>query len=532
MQTRNASARPSRPLGISVVLAGAALIGALGGPAHAQQSSAIIDDLLEKLKDKGVLSQEEFDALKQAREQERTEQRAERRKQALKTAQEEEKKEKAVEASKTEIKGKFSNGFTWESGDKKNAVSIGGRIHADYRSFDPSGAGAAGTESADTFDIRRAYLTVSGKVWEHFTFDVTGDFANQVNSSHLDVAWINWGYWKEAQVRAGQFKMPFSLEELTSSRFIDFQERSLMNALVPAKERGAMIHGQPFTGVTYGLAYSNGQGKNTNDTNSLADGKDFIGRVTLNAAEWMGKEKDLVLHLGGAYSRGNIPAAAVPSARTEGRGITFFVPTAFTAADNQIERTRNGFETSLAWGPVKLQGEWTRANYQGRSTSAGNPGYDKDITSYYVEAMWLLTGEKYAAAYRNGVYGRIVPKTNFDPGAGTWGGFELGLRYSSWDATDFAVPSCAGGTAVTPANNGTGFTTVSCAGGALTNAGTNKADSYTVGLKWIMNPNMKMYLNYVQTNYDTPLVYRAGGTGKVETTDSEKAITLRFALDF
>jgi phosphate-selective porin OprO/OprP len=101
-----------------------------------------------------------------------------------------------------------------------------------------------------------------------------------------------------------------------------------------------------------------------------------------------------------------------------------------------------------------------------------------------------------------------------------------------WDATDFAIPACSGGTAVTPANNGTGFTTVTCAGGAATIAGANKADSYTVGLKWIMNPNMKVYLNYIQTNYDTPLVYRAGGTGQVQTTDSEKAVTLRFALDF
>ena len=60
----------------------AAVLAALAGPAHAQGTN-VFDELLEKLKSKGVLTEEEYQALKAARDEEITEQRAERRRQAL-----------------------------------------------------------------------------------------------------------------------------------------------------------------------------------------------------------------------------------------------------------------------------------------------------------------------------------------------------------------------------------------------------------------------------------------------------------------
>ena len=77
----------------------AALVcAALGvaGTAHAQQSSTF-DNLLEKLKDKGVLSEDEYNALKSARDEEIQQQRADRRQRALKEAQATEAQEKAAE---------------------------------------------------------------------------------------------------------------------------------------------------------------------------------------------------------------------------------------------------------------------------------------------------------------------------------------------------------------------------------------------------------------------------------------------------
>lgn len=81
----------------SLLPVAAAILALSGAPVFAQQTTTF-DSLLEKLKDKGVLSQEEYDALKQARDEEVQEQRAERRRQALRQAQEAEQKEKTKEA--------------------------------------------------------------------------------------------------------------------------------------------------------------------------------------------------------------------------------------------------------------------------------------------------------------------------------------------------------------------------------------------------------------------------------------------------
>ena len=489
----------------------AALMAALLGvsqPARAQ--SEIFDDLLEKLREKGVLSDAEYNALKQARDEERVEQRAERRKQAMKEAQTTEKEEKAKEEEKTALKGRFRNGFTWETGDKSAMIGLAGRVQLDYRNF-------ADDIFPNTFDVRRAYLGAYGRFFNDFTFEVTADFA-QTTASQLDVAWLNWGAYQGLQLRAGQFKMPMSLEELTSSRFIDFQERSFVNSFVPAKERGVMLHGTPFTGWFYGVALSNGQGKNNNEVSNTADDFDVIARLGVNVAEML-QQKDMVIHVAGAYSKGDLPTATTGATgnmfalRTEGRGVTFFQVANSTITGDDVSRERMLGELSLAWGPIKAQGEYITVNLSG--TNVGGVDYDRDITAAYAELMWLISGETYASAYRNGAYGRIVPKTNFSLKDGTWGAFEIGVRFSQFDGEDFTTGNPAG-TGVL----GAGFT--------------NKAEAWTVGLKWIMNPNTRMYLNYVKTDFDTPINVVAPGTPAqpAEQFDEEEAITLRLGIDF
>jgi phosphate-selective porin OprO and OprP len=452
--------------------------------------SADMETLIEKLKEKGVLSEGEAEEM-------RAEARAARRKEALRDAQAEEKTNKAKEEN--HLTGRFRDGFSWESADKENTISINGRIHADYRQFDVNSTNA---NSASTFDVRRAYLGVSGKIANDWTFEVVTDVAQGTNggttfASALDVAWVNWGSYKEAQIRAGQFKMPMALEELTSSRFIDFTERSFVDQYAPAKERGLMLHGVPFTGGFYGIAASNGNGKNNNETVSTVDGKDLIVRFGVNAAEIMGN-KDLVLHFAGATSDGRQAAAALPTARTEGRGLTFFTPGAAQTAN--YDRKRTALETSIAWNQFKLQAESLSVNIKPNSgTVIGTAALaDADIKTNYAELLWLVTGEKYADAYRGGAYGAIKPNTAFKKGADGWGAFEVGARFSKLDGADFTSSATS----------------------------TNGAKATTLGLKWIANTNTRVYLNHINTKFDQPITVVGG------TTDREKAFNLRFSMYF
>lgn len=482
-------------------------------PAHADA----IDNLIERLKAKGVISEEEYGEIKELREGEKGVAR-QRRKEAS------EDMTKAEDVKKGGVQGWVRDGVVFESADKKTAIGVSGRLQLDYRQF--TGDDVIGT---DTFDIRRAYFGVQGKLWDYYTFDVTGDFAglsgnstttvctavgavngqpgctattSVVNGtgSHLDVGWFNVGWWKQAQFRFGQFKMPFSLEELTSSRFIDFQERSYVNSFVPAKERGFMVHGEPVPGMFYGVALSSGQGKNNNEGNRLVDTNDLIARVGVNIAQFLNQPNN-VYHVALGYSSGSVPSTSAPSLRTEGRGNTFFSTGAFGV---KTERDRIGAEASVAIGPVKLQAEYVNNNFSGT-------GFNRDINAYYVSASWLITGEKYADAYRTGAYARIKPKSNFSPTGAGKGAWELGVRLSEFDGEDFA----------------------DAGPGRLTTGLTDKAKAVTVGLKWLPTPNTRFLLNYVKTDFDDKITFsQAGNPTASKSVDAETAITLRAQFDF
>ncbi len=504
-----------RRLAITTIAAGT--IAGAQGTAHAQEEAADASrrdpmiELLEKLKEKGIISEEEARTLSGDTPEERIRRRAETRKKAQRAAEDAQK----AEAAKERFLGRFNNGITFETPDRRSGVTLGGRVHLDYRQFSQDTA-------ASTFDMRRAYLTLQGKWNEYLTWDVTGDFA-QTTATQLDVAWINIAYSDSVQARFGQFKMPFSIEELSSSRFLDFQERSLVNGLAPQKERGAMIHGIPMPGITYGIALSTGQGKNNNDLVAPRSNPDIVGRVTVNFAELFEIQANNVVHLGVAMTDGDLPTGFGLSQRTESRGLTFFNTAGFTGQD--VHRRRYGVETVLARGPVKFQGEYLQANYAGRS-SAGSD-FNRDINAYYAEVMWMITGERYAEAYRNGVNGRIVPIQNYTPGStDTWGAWEIGLRVSRYDASDFTTTNPVGTGVLAPASAPTG-------NAPFASTPTNAANALTLGLKWYWNPNLKFYLNYTRTHFASPETVNLnyGGATSI-TTDEEKAITFRAALDF
>ncbi len=478
---------------VAATLAGTALLG-FAGTTFADTT----DDIVNALMAKGILTEEEGALLMKGRTGE---------------------KEASDKKKETAVTAKFKDGITFESGNGDNKMSINGRIQLDYRDFDWSEGKSTGANvnDADTFDIRRAYLGAKGTFLKYYDFEVTADFAQAVGSTPagytpLDVAYMNVKWWKPVQFQFGQFKMPFSLEERTSSRFIDFQERSFVNnaSLVPGKERGFMVHGTPFTGVNYALAFSNGQGKNVNEVDIREDSKDVIVHADANIAEMMGN-KDMVIHVGASYANGDLPPAAVGSQRTEGRGAQFFSAGAFTSTKNEMERTRTGLETAVAYGPVKVQAEWATANFERDVNATGTVSFDRDIKAYYAEALWLITGEKYAEAYKGGKFDRIKPKADFEPGNGNWGAWEAGIRFSKFDASDFKTTNLAG----------TGILTNS--GGTIA---TNEADSWVVGLKWLPNANTRFLINYIDTDFDTDVTVNG------VTESGEKAITMRAQFDF
>ena len=462
------------------------------------------DDIVNALMAKGILTEEEGALLMRGRTGE---------------------KEAAEKKKETGISAKYKDGVVFESGDGKNSLSVNGRVHADYRSFnyseDDNGSNVLSATGADTFDIRRARLGAKVKFLDFYEGEVV--FNGTGGAPVLDIAYLNVAWWKPVQFRFGQFKMPFSLEQLTSSNNIDFIERSFVDSYIPGKEIGAMVHGSPYKGVTYGLAASTGRGQNNTENDVRVDGVDIVGRVTVNAAEIM-ENKEMVLHGGLAFSQGDISkgdgnAAFGGNRSTEARGAQFFtapvVNSLFTTSDANIDRGRFGLETALAYGPFKVQGQYSKTGFEFDTLARG---YDVDVKTWYLQALWTISGEKHADRYKNGAFGALKPTNNFDPANFSGGAWEVGARYSKFDASDFNTLGLRAGAGLD----------------AQVSTGANQfteADAWTVGLKFVPNAHIRFMLDYVNTDFEK----RIGASTVTINGDSEKdekALLLRTQLTF
>jgi phosphate-selective porin OprO/OprP len=206
--------------------------------------------------------------------------------------------------------------------------------------------------------------------------------------------------------------------------------------------------------------------------------------------------------VGGAYgtddSLPNIAANGL-TFRSNARGSTFFSnSTAMTNPDI----VRYGLEGIASFGPVKFQTEYANMSIE-HVTQATGAKNKPDIDAYYAGVSYMITGEKYAESYKNGVMDRMSPKNDYTGlGSSGMGAWEIGVRYSKFGAKDFAI---APGQFV------------------------NEASSYSAGLKWIVDPNTRFLLNYINTDFDTRV---NGGYSTVASFDSEKAINFRAQFDF
>jgi phosphate-selective porin OprO/OprP len=376
------------------------------------------------------------------------------------------------------LDGSSKGKFEWKSRDGNATLKLRGRVQLDYRSFDND-------VEPDTFDIRRVYFGAEGKLYKDWSYAVVYNFDSSVlEYGYLDYKWNN-----AARLRMGAFKYQFSFEEITSSRFTDFMERSFVNNWVPGKDVGLMFYGEPKKNVySYAIGVANGEGKNSTENDPPADGKEFIGRFAVNFAPMMNWGNG-VLHLGADYATGEVEGDTDLDQRTEARGVDFWETT--LPAVDKLDRERTGLEGVVIFGPVKVQSEWVKANY------SGDGGYDRDIDTAYLSANWLITGEKYVDNYTLNGMKTIKPlKSLSNGGKGAW---EVGVRFSQFEADDqFAVSATS----------------------------TNKADAVTVGLKWIPIANVRFLAEYVDTSFDTPI------TVSGEVLDGEKAFNMRAQIYF
>ncbi|MBI1398291.1 MAG: hypothetical protein GC151_20135 [Betaproteobacteria bacterium] len=420
------------------------------------------------------------------------------------------------------------------------------RMEFDYRDYGNNGV------NADTFSVRRARTGLGLTLGKMFTVYVeaehssgSGTQAGTSAKGGLHQAYIDFTPAASAKLRVGQFKPQFGLENTMSTWQHDFQERSLASNLVSSTQnnvlfdRGVMLYGAPKKGIDYGISITNGTGTGLDEyqrasAEASSHSKDLTARLTANIAELAGLS-DWVLHVGASYKSGDQANYCPPtgtisatnpcgfrasSATTESRSLTFFNPRPFnaqgsTTAASSVQRQIRGLEAAIAWRNVKFQAEGLEASYAGELIGGG--GFDRKIEAGYFALNWLATGEMFADAYKSGHFGRIRPNDEFGTGPGTgWGALEAGLRFSYWDAHEFQPG---------PATDVTGVDGTNSASPAVTQSA-NKANAWTVALKWMPTAYTAYMVNVVRTNFGNPVI--ANG----RTLENENAVLMRAQFDF
>ncbi|HUU46172.1 MAG TPA: porin [Acidobacteriota bacterium] len=335
-------------------------------------------------------------------------------------------------------------------------IKYGGRIQSDWTTVEGDDAlNAAFSDFEDGTEFRRARLFVSGTLYQHVSFKAQYDFAGG-DAEFKDVFIGLDGIPVVGHLHVGHFKEPFGLEELTSSKYITFLERSLTSAFVPSRNSGIGMHN---SFAHEHVTFSAGVFRNTDNFGESTGDHDrnFTARAT--AVPWQDAENGNLVHIGAAFSHRRPNDSEVSySQRPSVHLAPKFVSTGDIAADaaNLV-----GGEFAAVIGPVPIQTEYIRVFCDAEEMG------DPDFGAFYVQAGVFLTGEhrKYDAS--DGAFGRTKPRSNFftDDAKGT-GAWEIAARYSKIDLDDKG-----------------------------TNGGT--MEDLTLALNWYLNPYTRVMLNYV-----------------------------------
>ena len=289
---------------------------------------------------------------------------------------------------------------------------LGGYIQVNFEDGDVSAfEGRFGqTALKDRFRLRRARINLTGDFAEQFDFKVEGDFENSdgLNSSRTafeatDI-FVNWHQFAEANVKLGQWKAPFGLEQLTPDQYLIIIERSLpTGAITPERQIGIQLWGKPFANIwpdgkdllTYYAGIFNGNGRNTtnNDNNNFM----YVGRLESTLFKgFFGKDSSLKLGADVLNSRDdagtNISQTLNLLVNADGSLSPFVLP----GAD---ERTAWGVDAWLKLGPFDLIGEYLQEKVNGRTVNGVPPGFaDFTTNGYYITAAYFLIPKKLQAA--------------------------------------------------------------------------------------------------------------------------------------
>jgi phosphate-selective porin OprO and OprP len=279
--------------------------------------------------------------------------------------------------------------------DKRPSIEVGNLLTAgirfksqvDFREFPDE----PGTSSKPLVDLHRTRIGVEGRLIKEFEYQIEGELSD--GSQPWRDIYIQTRSFRGLQVRVGQFKIPFSVDQLTAGMDLDFNYRSLAAAyLAPGRDVGLMVFGRLMNEVLrYQASVFRRGGDNVREserTDAQAD-RTYAGRLVVrpwNAFDNLFR----TFSVGAAFTTGVLPAG--PNGV---RGKTVPGDAFFEHLFVNGHRRRVGGEFQWRPGPIQLQGEYIEVRDQRFGQGIDNEDLPNAYSrGWYGSATWLLTGEQ------------------------------------------------------------------------------------------------------------------------------------------
>ena len=316
-------------------------------------------------------------------------------------------------------------------GTSERNVTLAPYLQYDLGHVDTDLPGVTGGQGNE---LRRARLYVFGTYG-----DLSGTLAQNFDNDGFPLAYAFATYaatdtWS---LRLGQQDEPFSLQDMSGSRFLPFAEAGLNAAISPGDNFG-------LSALRYGDRTSLAVGLYGGDFNT---GIDDEGLALTGRATWAPVYEEGRITRGGDATKSGVGTQRVErlvhlglgaSARLDieepfafsGGGGSVLVDSALTTSptlEGADSLTRVNLEFAALDDAVSIQAELTGAMVDG-------PGAEGFVHGGYLYTSYFLTGERRGYSPSSGQFGRVVPKSAVDDGG--WGAHEVGGRVTYLDLSD------------------------------------------------------------------------------------------------
>lgn len=413
----------------------------------------------------------------------------------------------------------YDNGYlVASSADGSFKYWLDGRVMVDAAAYK-----GAENRLASGAEIRRGRIGVKATLYRDWLAEVDIDFAN--NAVEIKDMWGGYAGWKNSVLRVGNHKAPFSLETLTSSKYIVFIERGYPDSMVPDRRLGISYshwgRNWQYSAGVFGQA-----GGTFNDKDTLTGGgagtsqrPNFVGRVSYAPVN----ERGRVVHLGlgAAHMRPDVAKVATSGSDLPDRLDASRVWKFDSRPETHVSRAKflstgdikyinywnqTDLELATVFNSLSFQAEYQQTKVKRLSTPVASLS-DHKFKSYYAFVSWFPTGDIRPYSASEGEFGRIVPKHKY-------GAVELALRLSKMDLNDI--------TTVDPITGGS-------------------AQNVTLGANWYFNANHRLMFDVTKVNNDkyakpgkdfAPIPSGTSTAQNVVYGDDFTIIAVRYAIAF